>query len=370
MGTKIYLSSPHMSDEAYEQEYVKKAFDTNWIAPLGENVDEFENEIKKYIGEDKEVLAMSSGTSAIHMALKYIGVKAGDIVFCSSLTFAASCNPIVYLGATPVFVDCCPETWNMSVRALEKAFQKYKPKAVVAVNLYGQSCDYDKIRELCEIYECPIVEDAAESLGALYKGRQTGTFGNFGAFSFNGNKIITTSGGGMLVCPDKETKGKIKKWITQSRENERFYEHKELGYNYRMSNVCAGIGRGQMKVLEKRIEQKTNIFKKYQKAFDDIEEINMMPVDECGTPNFWLSCITLKRKRPLEIIEKLEKENIESRHIWKPMHMQPIYKECDYFMHETDVAKEIFETGICLPSDTKMTNEEIDKIIGIVKDMF
>lgn len=375
---RIFLASPHMGD--WERVFVNEAFDTNWVAPLGPNVNNFEKEVSEYVG-CKNAAALVSGTSAIHLALKAVGVTRGDRVFCTSLTFSGSCNPIMYEGAVPVFIDSEPESWNMSPIALEKAFIKAKaenemPSAVIVVHLYGQSADLDKIMEICNKYNTPLIEDAAESLGATYKGKQTGTFGEFGIYSFNGNKIITTSGGGMLVSDNVEGIEKAKFWATQSRDKARHYQHTELGYNYRMSNVVAGVGRGQLRVLNERIAQKKHIFERYAEAFKDIENIDMMPICEYGEPNYWLSCMTLKEDcsvKPLDIILALEERNIESRPIWKPMHMQPYFEEYDFFNHNENgqsVAEDIFNRGICLPSDTKMTEEEIDKVIGIVRSYF
>ena len=375
---QIYLASPHMG--GMEQEFVKEAFDTNWVAPLGPNVNNFEKEIAEYVGV-KDAAALVSGTSAIHLALKSLGIKSGDRVFCTSLTFAASCNPIMYEKGEPVFIDSEPESWNISSVALEKAFIKAKeenklPIAVIVVHLYGQSADMDKIMEICNRYNTPIIEDAAESLGATYKGKQTGTFGKLGVFSFNGNKIITTSGGGMLISNDVKKIAKARFWSTQSRDNARHYQHTELGYNYRMSNITAGIGRGQLRVLNERIAQKKNIFERYTEYFKDIEEIEMMPICEYGNPNYWLSCITLKKVskiKPIDIILALEQENIESRPIWKPMHIQPYYSKFEFFNHNEDgvsISEDIFERGLCLPSDTKMTEEDINKVINIIKGLF
>lgn len=375
---RIYLASPHMG--GMEQKFVQEAFDTNWVAPLGPNVNNFEKEVAEYVGA-KDAAALVSGTSAIHLALKALGIKSGDRVFCTSLTFAASCNPIMYEKGEPVFIDSEPESWNMSSIALEKAFAKAKeenkmPIAVIVVHLYGQSADMDKIMAICEKYNTPIIEDAAESLGATYKGKQTGTFGKFGIFSFNGNKIITTSGGGMLVSDDSERIAKARFWSTQARDNARHYEHTELGYNYRMSNITAGIGRGQLRVLDERITQKKHIFERYTEAFKDIKDIEMMPICEYGEPNYWLSCMTLKegsRVKPIDIILALEEMNIESRPIWKPMHIQPYYREFDFFSHNDDgisIGEDIFNRGVCLPSDTKMSEEEIDKVINIIKGLF
>ena len=295
MEKKIFLSSPHMSEEEYEKQYIKEAFDTNWIAPLGENVNKFEEELANYVGS-KNAAALSAGTAAIHMAFKALDVKKDDIVFCSSLTFSATANPIIYQNAIPVFIDSEKETWNMDPKALEKAFEKYpNPKAVIVVHLYGTPAKIDEIKEICDKHNVPLVEDAAESLGAAYKGKQTGTFGKYGIYSFNGNKIITTSGGGMLVSDDEERIEKVRFWVTQSREKVRHYEHKEIGYNYRMSNIVAGIGRGQLKVLDKRIEQKTNIYYTYKEGFKDIDDIKMQSIPEDSKPNHWLSVINLNK---------------------------------------------------------------------------
>ena len=374
MKKKIYLASPNMSKEGYEQKYVKEAFDTNWIAPLGENVNKFEEELANYVGI-KYAAALSSGTAAIHMAFKALDVKQGDIVFCSDLTFSATVNPIIYQNATPVFIDSERDSWNMNPKALEKAFEKYpNPKAVIVVHLYGTPAKIDEIKEICDKHNVPLVEDAAESLGATYKGKQTGTFGKYGIYSFNGNKIITTSGGGMLVSNDEERIAKVRFWATQAREKARHYEHKEIGYNYRMSNIVAGIGRGQLKVLDERIGQKTDIYNNYKEAFKEIEDIEMEPIPENSKPNHWLSVITLKESskvKPLDIMEALEKENIESRPVWKPMHMQPVFKDYDFIKVEEDaVSKEFFERGVCLPSDTNMTKEDQERVINIIKNLW
>ena len=379
---RIFLASPHMSDEGYEQAYIKEAFDTNWIAPLGENVNKFEEELSEYVGiNNKNAAALSSGTAAIHLALKALGVGEGDIVFCSSLTFSATANPIIYQNATPVFIDSERETWNMDPKALEKAFEIYpNPKAVIIVHLYGTPAKLDEISEICKKHNVPLVEDAAESLGSTYKGKETGTFGKYGTYSFNGNKIITTSGGGMLVSDDTDMVSKVRFWATQSREKARHYEHKEIGYNYRMSNIVAGIGRGQLKVLDKRIEQKTNMYNTYKNAFKDIEDIEMQPYLEDTKPNHWLSVMLLKENSkvtPLQIMEKLEKENIETRPVWKPMHLQPVFEKYDFVTvngkankGEMSVSEDLFNRGVCLPSDTKNTPEDMDRIIGIIKGLF
>ena len=374
MDKRIFLSSPHMSDEGYEQKYIKEAFDTNWIAPLGENVNKFEEELAKYVGTN-HAAALSAGTAAIHMAFKALDVKEGDVVFCSDLTFSATANPITYQNATPVFIDSEKETWNMAPKALEKAFEKYPhPKAVIVVYLYGTPAKIDEIKAICDKHGVTLVEDAAESLGATYKGKQTGTFGKYGIYSFNGNKIITTSGGGMLVSEDEERIAKVRFWVTQSREKARHYEHKEIGYNYRMSNIVAGIGRGQLKVLDLRIKQKTEIYNRYKEGLKEIFDIELQPIPEDTVPNHWLTAITVKENskvKPLDIMVALEKENIESRPVWKPMHMQPVFANCDFVkVEENAVSKDLFERGVCLPSDTKMTEEEQNKVIEIIKGLW
>ena len=374
MEKRIFLSSPNMSKEGYEQKYIKEAFDTNWIAPLGENVNKFEEELADYVGI-KHAAALSSGTAAIHMAFKALDVKQGDIVFCSDLTFSATVNPIIYQNATPVFIDSEKDTWNMDPEALKKAFEKYpNPKAVIVVHLYGVPAKIEDIKKICDEHGVPLVEDAAESLGATYKGKQTGTFGKYGIYSFNGNKIITTSGGGMLVSNDEERITKVRFWATQSREKARHYEHKEIGYNYRMSNIVAGIGRGQLKVLDERIKQKTDIYNNYKEGFKEIEDIEMEPIPENAKPNHWLSVITLSKSSkitPLDIMEALDKENVESRPVWKPMHMQPVFKDYDFIkVAEEPISIELFERGVCLPSDTNITKEEQDVVIDIIKKLW
>ena len=374
---RIFLSSPHMSDEGYEKEYINLAFDTNWIAPLGQNVDGFEKELCAVTGA-KCAAALSAGTAAIHLALKAAGIKAGDRVFCPTLTFSATVNPVAYENAVPVFIDCDEETWNMSPKALEKAFEKYPDTRFVTVaHLYGIAADMDEILRICREHNAVVIEDAAESLGTTYKGKMTGTFGEYGIYSFNGNKIITTSGGGALVCnlaDDEKAEERIKKarfWATQSRDPARHYQHSEIGYNYRMSNIVAGIGRGQLKVLDKRVAKKRYIFDFYKKAFADIADIHMMPVDKDSVSNCWLTCITLtgNKVKPLDILLALEKENIEARPIWKPLHLQPVFEGCDYIGDER-VAEKIFDCGVCLPSDTKMTDEELERVASIVKALW
>lgn len=375
MQKRIYLSSPTMHDE--EKQFVSEAFDTNWVAPLGPNVNAFEQELADYVG-CSYAAALSAGTAAIHLALKLAGVKAGDTVFVSTLTFSATCNPICYEKATPVFIDAEPDTWNMSPEALERAFVKYpETKVVIVANLYGVPAKLDEIKRICDEHDAILIEDAAESLGATYKGKQTGTYGKYGVFSFNGNKIITTSGGGMLVSEYEEDVKRARFLSTQAREPERHYEHKEIGYNYRMSNVLAGIGRGQLLHLDEHLERKKDIYVAYKSAFNDISQIKMNPYDEDNSePNFWLSCMTIDKGckvTPLDIMLALEENNIESRPIWKPMHLQPVFQEYDYFSHWEDgqsVSEDIFERGLCLPSDVKNTATDMELIIGIIKELF
>lgn len=376
MGKKrIYLSSPTMHGE--ELQNIQEAFDTNWVAPLGPHVDGFEKDMAAYTGCG-HAAALSAGTAAIHLALKLAGVKQGDRVFCTSLTFSATCNPICYEKAIPVFIDSEPDTWNMSPDALRKAFKKYPDtKIVVVANLYGTPAKLEELLAICEEYGAVLIEDAAESLGATVNGKQTGTFGEFGIYSFNGNKIITTSGGGMLVGKDEDKIKKARFYATQSREPARHYEHKEIGYNYRMSNVVAGIGRGQLKHLDEHIALKKAIYETYKEAFADIEAITMNPLgDEENRPNYWLSCMTIAedcKVKPLDILVALENENIEARPIWKPMHLQPVFADCEFFGHNESgisVSEDIFNRGLCLPSDIKNTKEDMDLIIGIIRDLF
>ena len=375
MDNRIALATPHMSEEGFEQEYIKEAFDTNWIAPLGANVTGFENELKAYTGS-KAATALSAGTAAMHMALKLAGVKPGDTVFCQSLTFSATANPIVYEGAKPVFIDSEKDTWNMSPAALERAFEKYpETKVVMVVHLYGIAAKVDEIKAICDKHGAVLIEDAAESLGTIYKGKHTGNFGDYGVYSFNGNKIITTSGGGMLVSNIDDADEKMAKavfWSTQAREKARHYQHEEIGYNYRMSNIVAGIGRGQLKVLEKRVAKKREIFNNYAEAFKDIE-IEMMPaLNGDQRSNCWLSTIVVKpesKVSALDIILALEKANIEARPLWKPMHLQPVFADCDY-IDNGGVSEDLFNRGVCLPSDTKMTAEQQQRVCDVVKGLF
>ena len=375
MKERIYMASPTMHGE--EQKFVQEAFDTNWIAPLGPNVNGFEREMEAYTGI-AHCSALSAGTAALHLAVKLLEVGEGDTVICPSLTFAATVNPVAYEKGKIVFVDSEPETWNMSPQALRRALEEHKEaKAVIVAHLYGTPAKVDEIKAICEEYKVPLIEDAAESLGATYKGVQTGRFGVMAGFSFNGNKIITTSGGGMLVCnlPEEQAKERIAKvrfWATQAREKVRHYEHKEIGYNYRMSNIVAGIGRGQMKVLDQRIEQKRHIFAYYQEHLGDLEGLSFMPLHENERANCWLSVIQLApdcKVRPLDMIVALEKEDIETRPVWKPMHMQPVFADCDY-IDNGKVGESLFENGVCLPSDTKMTDEDLKRICTIIRGLW
>jgi dTDP-4-amino-4,6-dideoxygalactose transaminase len=363
-----------MSEQGYEMQYIKEAFDTNWIAPLGKNVDEFEKEMASYIGV-ANAAALVSGTAALHLAIKLCGVNPGDVVICSDLTFSATVNPVSYEKGVQVFVDCEPDTWNIDPRALEKALKKYpNAKAVVVANLYGTPAKLDQITQLCSAYNVPLIEDAAESLGATYKGRQTGTFGKYAALSFNGNKIITTSGGGMFLANNLDAVKKVRFWATQARDPAPHYQHSEIGYNYRMSNVVAGIGRGQLKILEEHIKKKKAIYENYKEAFKDLP-LTMNPFSDGSEPNFWLSCILIdkdSRVTPTIIRETLEKDNIESRPIWKPMHMQPVFEKNDYITidNRTDWGRGIFERGLCLPSDVNMTEEEQIQVMEKIKGCF
>ena len=368
---RIYLSSPTMHGE--EQEFVKEAFDSNWVAPLGANVDNFEKELAAYLGSFHGA-ALSSGTAAIHLALRMLSVRQGDAVFVSSLTFSATCNPIMYEKANPIFIDSEPDTWNMSPKALRKAFSKYPhPKAVIVVHLYGTPAKLDEIMAICDEHNVPLIEDAAESLGSSYQGKMTGTFGRMGILSFNGNKIITTSGGGMLVSDEKDFVERARFLSTQARDRARHYQHSQVGFNYRMSNIVAGIGRGQLLHLDEHIELKKKIYYQYKEAFKDISVIKLNPLNADGEANYWLSCITIdsgSSVKPDQIMDALEKENIECRPIWKPMHQQPVFAEYDYFLHDADVSADIFARGLCLPSDIKNTDEDMAKIITIVRGFF
>ena len=369
---RIFLASPRMMGN--ERKYVRDAFKSNWIAPLGPYVNKLEDESGKYMEMDG-TCALSSGTAALHLAIKLADVKEGDYVFCSSLTFSASANPIMYEKAIPVFIDSEPGSYNMSPVALEKAFMKYKPKAVIIVSLYGMPATMDALLKICKKYKTTVIEDAAESLGASYKGKLVGTFGKYNIISFNGNKIITTSGGGMLLTQKQEDSKKALFWATQSREKARHYEHREVGYNYRMSNISAAIGCGQFECLDKMIKIKREIFNRYVDGFRDIDEIEMCKEDEDRVSTHWLSIMKLKSDKvtPNDIIDALEKENIESRPIWKPMHMQPVFKKYPFFNHSKkgiSVSEDLFNTGICLPSDVNMNKKEQMKVIEIIRSLF
>ena len=371
---RIYLSSPKMHGE--EQKYVQEAFDTNWVAPLGPNVDEFEKKMAEYTGCGYAA-ALSAGTAAVHLSLKLLGVGQGDIVLVSDLTFAATCNPIVYENATPVFIDAEPDTWNMSPEALKKAFEKYpNPKAVVCVHLYGTPAKIDEIMAICEEHNVPFIEDAAESLSSTYKGQHTGTFGKYGIYSFNGNKIITTSGGGMLVSKEEEAVKEARSLATQARDPARHYQHSKIGYNYRMSNITAGIGRGQLLHLEEHKALKKAIYEQYKEAFEDIPEITMNPLNPDGDANCWMSCMTIAKDckiTPDMIMDALEEINAESRPIWKPMHLQPVFAAYDFIPHSEDgssVGEDIFNRGVCLPSDINNSAEDMELIIRTVRRCF
>lgn len=370
---RIYLSSPTMHGE--EQKFVQEAFDTNWVAPLGPNVNAFEKEMEEYTGCG-HAAALSAGTAAIHLAAVLAGVKQGDVVFATSLTFSASVNPICYEKATPVFIDSERDTWNMDPEALRRAFEKYPhPAAVVAVHLYGTPAKIDEIRDICRAHQVPLIEDAAESLGATYKGQMTGTFGDFGIYSFNGNKIITTSGGGMLVSKQEAAIARARFLSTQARENARHYQHEVIGYNYRMSNIVAGVGRGQLLHLEEHKALKQAIYRQYQAAFADIPEISMNPMNPEGEANNWLSCMLLApgcAVTPIQIMDTLAEYNIETRPIWKPMHLQPVFAGCDFIQMQegVSVAEDIFNRGLCLPSDIKNTAEDMELIISVIRSLF
>ena len=376
MSERIYLSPPHMGGE--ELKFVHEAFESNWIAPLGPQVSAFEKEVASYVGT-KGALAVNSGTAAIHLGLRLLGVGPGDKVFCSTLTFIGSVNPILYLDAEPVFIDSEPESWNMSPNALKRALEDAAenndlPKAVIVVNIYGQSTDMDPMLDLCDEYSVPVLEDAAESLGAFYKGKPSGTFGKYGIFSFNGNKIITTSGGGMLVSNDTEGLEKARFWATQARDPASYYQHSEMGYNYRMSNILAAIGRGQLRVLDDRVRRRREIFDTYKLELGSIPGVGFMPEAEFGKSNRWLTVMTLDpetiKKNPFELVDYLEEQNIESRPVWKPMHLQPLFQGKKYYTHEENrsISDILFKTGICLPSGTAMSQGDLERVIEAIRE--
>lgn len=371
MSERILLASPHMGGA--EKQYIDEAFATNWIAPLGANVTGFENDLKAFTGA-QSVVALSAGTAALHLAMILAGVSHGDTVFCQNLTFSASVNPVVYQDARPVFLDSERCSWNMNPALIREAIDRYGvPKALVAVHLYGTPARMDEIERLCRAYGIVLIEDAAEALGACLDGRKCGTIGQFGVLSFNGNKIITTSGGGALLCQEPEQAAHALKLATQAREPVAWYEHTEIGYNYRMSNICAGIGRGQMEVLERRIEQKRAIFTGYQARLSGLP-LTFQPCPSGGKANHWLSAVLLDRGcgvTPAQAIAALNSANIEARRIWKPMHMQPVFADAPFVTDGADrISEDIFERGVCLPSDTKMTEAELDRVADCLKGLF
>ncbi|NLL63279.1 MAG: aminotransferase class I/II-fold pyridoxal phosphate-dependent enzyme [Ruminococcaceae bacterium] len=368
---KIWLASPKMHGD--EQKYVKEAFDANWVSTVGENLNQFEVGICKYIGV-KNAVALVSGTAALHLAIKLADVKQGDKVFCSDMTFVATVNPVIYEKAEPIFIDSEYETWNMNPKALKKAFEKFPDVSVVVVaNLYGVPAKLDEIKAICDKYGAILIEDAAESLGATLNGQQTGSFGAYNVVSFNGNKIITTSGGGVLLTNDNEAANYARKLSTQAREPAPWYQHEYVGYNYRMSNILAGIGRGQLLYLDEHINRKKTIYNRYKNAFEDLPVV-MNPFLDSMKPNYWLSCFLIDEScttTPEDICITLEKCNVEARPIWKPMHMQPVYANCDFIsLDGKDVGKDIFTRGLCLPSDINMTEKQQERIIKIISACF
>jgi len=375
MKDKIWLSSPHMGGT--EQKFVQEAFDTNWIAPLGPNVNGFEKDLQNYIKQDKAVACLSSGTAALHLALILANVQQGDEVLCQSFTFSASANPIVYQGAKPIFIDSESDTWNMCPDSLEKAIVEgivsgKKPKAIIVVHLYGMPAKMDEISAIAKKHSITLIEDAAEALGSSYKGQKCGTFGDFGILSFNGNKIITTSGGGALVCKTKEDKQKAIFLATQARDDAPHYQHSQIGYNYRMSNVLAGIGRGQMEILDKHVALRRENHQFYQELFKDVEGVTVFKEpSEDYFSNHWLSCVLIDKSvtgfSREDLSLQLEKENIESRPLWKPMHLQPVFKDCLYFGMQ--VAENLFEKGLCLPSGSNLTNDDRKRIEVSIKKL-
>ncbi|MFB2977722.1 aminotransferase class I/II-fold pyridoxal phosphate-dependent enzyme [Microseira sp. BLCC-F43] len=370
----ILLSTPHMGDR--ELAFVKEAFDTNWIAPVGPHVDAFEQEFCQVVGAS-HAAAVTSGTAALHLALRLIGVESGDEVFCSTLTFIASASPITYLGAKPVFVDSDRTTWNINPDLLRESLDKRAkvgklPKAVVIVHLYGQSADIDPILAACNAYEIPLIEDAAESLGATYKNRSPGTFGKIGIYSFNGNKIITTSGGGMLVSEDETLIQKARFLATQARDRAPHYQHSEIGYNYRLSNVLAGIGRGQLQVLEDRVQARRRNFEVYQQALGNLPGIEFMPEANFGRATRWLTCLTIDPDAfgadREQVRLALSQQQIEARPVWKPLHLQPVFAECECIGGA--IAEDLFKHGICLPSGSNLTREDLERVIGAVTAIY
>ena len=376
-NSKIWLSSPHMGGS--EEKFVKEAFETNWVAPLGPNVNGLEKDIESYLGDQSYVGALSSGTAAIHLGLILLGVKAGDTVICQSMTFSASANPILYLGATPIFIDSELDTWNLCPVALEKAIvdsisKGQKPKVIIAVHLYGVPYKIDEVKAVADKYNISILEDSAEALGSSYKGQKCGTFGDIGVLSFNGNKIITTSGGGAIVTPTKEMKDRALFFATQSRDDAPHYQHSEIGYNYRMSNICAGIGRGQMEVLDYHVGLRRKMHDFYVDLFQDIAGVTVFTVpNDDYFANYWLSAITIDPQLTNGIDREtmrlaLEAENIECRPLWKPMHLQPIF--CKYPYYGDNVAESLFENGLCLPSGSNLSDEDRERLKKSISNLF
>lgn len=377
MDSKIWLSSPHMGGD--EERFVKEAFDSNWVAPLGPNVTGFEDDLESYLGVENHVAALSSGTAALHLALVQLNVSMGDEVICQSMTFSASANPIVYLGATPVFVDSEETTWNMCPNALREALENrlskgVKPKAIIVVHLYGMPCQIEEIMKIASEFGVPVVEDSAESLGSFYKNKACGTFGDYGVLSFNGNKIITTSGGGALICKNETDKEKTIFLATQARDVAPHYQHSEIGYNYRLSNICAGIGRGQMLVLDKHITLRRKMNDFYVDLFSDIDGVRVLKEPSPSFfSNHWLSCILIDKSKTNGISSEhvrlaLEAANIESRPLWKPMHLQPVFKNSPYY--GKNVAQHLFENGLCLPSGSNLTDHDRERIRAVIVEVF
>lgn len=390
MNKKIWLSLAHMSGK--EQQFIQEAFDTNWVVPLGPNVDGFEKDLADYLGGEKQIVALSAGTAAIHLGLIQLGVGPGDEVICQSFTFSASANPIMYLGASPVFVDSEPDSWNISPALLEAAIKDRitvtgkKPKAIIPVHLYGMPARMDEVNHIAKMYEIPVLEDAAEALGSKYQGKFCGTFGDFACLSFNGNKMITTSGGGALVCSTSEAAAKTKFYATQARDNAPHYQHSEIGYNYRMSNICAGIGRGQMFVLDEHIQKRRSNNTLYKELLKDVPGISFHenPTSDFES-NMWLSCILVDHSKAgftrEDLRLKMESENIETRPLWKPMHLQPVFVHTPFYTNSptplVDVAGKqrpigvsgkLFEDGLCLPSGPMVSNEDIQRVVGVIRN--
>ncbi len=365
MHKKIFLSAPHMSGN--ELKYIKKVFESNYIAPLGEYVDKFEESVKAYTGAPY-ALAVSSGTAALHLALRVLGIGKGDDVLASTFTFIGSVNAILYQGANPVFIDSEEKSWNLSPKLLEAYLQQCdkKPKALIVTHLYGMSADIEQIATLCKTHGIYLIEDAAESLGATFNGKHTGTFGDFGVYSFNGNKILTTSGGGMLITSDKERRDKAFFYATQAKEPYVHYEHREYGYNYRMSNVLAAIGVAQMEVIEERVAKKREIFEWYRKYLSDIDEINFMPELPNSRGNRWLTALTFRDKDPMKIVHALNKISVESRPLWKPMHLQPLFKEAKSYVDGT--SEKLYNNGLCVASSTTMEESDVIAICNVIKE--